>query len=288
MSKTKANLTSGLRKHLAVAIGGSILTLASTAHGAVSVVVSTDNSGTTTASNANSEGRKDSVAIGSVSTSYTTLGAGGSIGQRFRGSTSSQNGGSYSQTIDFTTTWAFTADAGFEYDVTLTPEFHGILIIGHNGSNALNDNAIFSDFTASLEQNSVTVANTLGLTGGDRNIGGSTIVDDTATQSFLGLTGDNTFTLQYTGTISVASESGGGANSTVNAARWGMDGTLNGSGTPFGSGFFKYGTPEARDGDGFFVDAAVTVTAVPEPSAAALILAMAGFTFVGYRRRHGV
>jgi len=128
MAKTKI-LNSSVRKHLTAFIAGFILTFASAAHGAVNVVVSTDNSGTTTVSNANREGRKDSAAIGLASSSYTTLGAGGTIGQRFRGSVSGQDGAGYSQTIDFTTTWTFTADAGFVYDVTLTPEFHGILII---------------------------------------------------------------------------------------------------------------------------------------------------------------
>jgi len=285
MAKTKI-LNSSVRKHLTAFIAGFILTFASAAHGAVNVVVSTDNSGTTTVSNANREGRKDSAAIGLASSSYTTLGAGGTIGQRFRGSVSGQDGAGYSQTIDFTTTWTFTADAGFVYDVTLTPEFHGILIIRDNFAGETGDNAIFSDFTASLEQNSTPVANTLDLTGGSRSTDGFNTVDDTATQSFLGLTGDNTFTLQYTGTISVATNSGVlPGDNTVSTARWGMDGTLNGSGTPFGSGFFNYNTAEARDGDGFFVDANVTVTAVPEPSAAALILAMAGLTVVGYRRR---
>jgi len=286
---TKTNLTSGLRRHLAVAIGGSILTLASAAHGAVSVVVSSDNSGTSTLSNANREGRKDSEAIGLASSSYTTLGAGGTIGQRFRGSVAGQDGAGYSQTINFTTTWTFTADAGFVYDVTLTPEFHGILLIGDDALPESGDNAIFSDFTASLEQNSTpVVTNTLDLTGGSRFTDGFNTVDDTATQSFLGLTGDNTFTLQYTGTISVATNGGIGGNATVSSARWGMDGTLDGSGTPFSASFFDYGSAEARDADGFFVDAAVTVTAVPEPSSAALIIVLAGFTFVGYRRRHGV
>jgi len=279
-------LNSSVRKHLTAFIAGFILTFASAAHGAVNVVVSTDDSGTTTLNNANREGRKDSSAIGLASSSYTTLGAGGTIGQRFRGSVAGQDGAGYSQTIDFTTTWTFTADAGFVYDVTLTPEFHGILLIRDNAADESGDNAIFSNFTASLEQNSTPVANTLDLTGGSRSTDGFNTVDDTATQSFLGLTGDNTFTLQYTGTISVATNSGLliGDN-TVSTARWGMNGTLDGSGTPFDSGFFNYGTAEARDGDGFFVDAAVTVTAVPEPSAAALILAMAGLTVVGYRRR---
>jgi hypothetical protein len=286
MAKTKMILNSSVRKHLTAFIAGFILTFASAAHGAVMVVVTTDDSGTTTLSNFDREGRSDSAAIGLASSSYTTLGAGGTIGQRFRGSVSGQDGAGYSQTIDFTTTWTFTADAGFVYDVTLTPEFHGILLIRDNLADESGDNAIFSDFTASLEQNSTPVANTLDLTGGSRFTEGFNTVDDTATQSFLGLTGDNTFTLQYTGTISVATNGGFfGGDSTVSTARWGMDGTLNGSGTPFGSGFFNYGTAEARDGDGFFVDANVTVTAVPEPSAAALIIVLAGFTFVGYRRR---
>ena len=280
-------LNSSVRKHLTAFIAGFILTFASAAHGAVNVVVSTDNSGTTTLDKANREGRKDSAAIGLASSSYTTLGAGGTIGQRFRGSVSGQDGAGYSQTINFTTTWTFTADAGFVYDVTLTPEFHGILIIRDNLVGETGDNAIFSDFTASLEQNSTPVANTLDLTGGSRFTDGFNTVDDTATQSFLGLTGDNTFTLQYTGTISVASNFGTfvGGDSTVSNARWGMDGTLNGTGTPFNASAFDYDNAGPRDADGFFVDAGVTVTAVPEPSAAALILAMAGLTVVGYRRR---
>jgi hypothetical protein len=286
MAKTKMILNSSARKYFAALTAGFILTFASAAHGAVNVVVSTDNSGTTTLSNADREGRKDSSAIGSASTSYTTIGAGGTSGQRFRGSTNAKAGASYSQTIDFTTTWTFTADAGFVYDVTLTPEFHGILIIGDLQADESGDNAIFSDFTASLEQNSTPVANTLDLTGGNRFTDGFNTVDDTATQSFIGLTGDNTFTLQYTGTISVATNTGVLANDkTVSSARWGMDGTLDGIGTNFQDSFFDYGTAGARDDDGFFVDAAVTVTAVPEPSAAALILAMAGLTVVGYRRR---
>ena len=287
MAKTKMILNSSVRKHLTAFIAGFILTFASAAHGAVMVVVTTDDSGTTTVSNANSEGRSDSAAIGSASTSYTTLGAGGTIGQRLRGSVSGQDGAGYSQTIDFTTTWTFTADAGFVYDVTLTPEFHGALKIGDNLAGETGDNAIFSDFTASLEQNSTPVANTLDLTGGSRSTDGFNTVDDTATQSFLGLTGDNTFTLQYTGTISVASNFGTfvGGDSTVSNARWGMDGTLNGTGTPFNASAFDYDNAGPRDADGFFVDADVTVTAVPEPSAAALILAMAGLTVVGYRRR---
>ena len=285
MAKTKMILNSSVRKHLTAFIAGFILTFASAAHGAVMVVVTTDDSGTTTVSNANSEGRSDSAAIGSASTSYTTLGAGGTIGQRLRGSVSGQDGAGYSQTIDFTTTWTFTADAGFVYDVTLTPEFHGALKIGDNLAGETGDNAIFSDFTASLEQNSTPVANTLDLTGGSRSTDGFNTVDDTATQSFLGLTGDNTFTLQYTGTISVATNSGILGDNTVSNARWGMDGTLDGSGTPFGASSFDYDNAGPRDADGFFVDADVTVTAVPEPSAAALILAMAGLTVVGYRRR---
>jgi hypothetical protein len=253
----------------------------------VNVVVSTDNSGTTTVSNANREGRSDSAAIGLASSSYTTLGAGGTIGQRFRGSVSGQDGAGYSQTIDFTTTWTFTADAGFVYDVTLTPEFHGILLIRDNLADESGDNAIFSDFTASLEQNSTPVANTLDLTGGSRFTDGFTTVDDTATQSFLGLTGDNTFTLQYTGTISVASNFATffGGDSTVSNARWGMDGTLDGSGTPFTASFFDYGSAEARDADGFFVDAAVTVTAVPEPSSYAALTGLLALAFVTLRRR---
>ena len=287
MAKTKMILNSSVRKHLTAFIAGFILTFASAAHGAVMVVVTTDDSGTTTLDNANREGRKDSAAIGLASSSYTTLGAGGTIGQRFRGSVSGQDGAGYSQTIDFTTTWTFTADAGFVYDVTLTPEFHGALKIGDNLAGETGDNAIFSDFTASLEQNSTPVANTLDLTGGSRFTDGFNTVDDTATQSFLGLTGDNTFTLQYTGTISVASNFGTfvGGDSTVSNARWGMDGTLNGTGTPFNASAFDYDNAGPRDADGFFVDADVTVTAVPEPSAAALILAMAGLTVVGYRRR---
>jgi hypothetical protein len=286
MAKTKMILNSSVRKHLTAFIAGFILTFASAAHGAVMVVVTTDDSGTTTLSNFDREGRSDSAAIGLASSSYTTLGAGGTIGQRFRGSVSGQDGAGYSQTIDFTTTWTFTADAGFVYDVTLTPEFHGALKIGDNAFNETNDNAIFSDFTASLEQNSTpVVTNTLDLTGGSRFTDGFNTVDDTATQSFLGLTGDNTFTLQYTGTISVATNSGILGDNTVSNARWGMDGTLDGSGTPFGASSFDYDNAGPRDADGFFVDAAVTVTAVPEPSAAALILAMAGLTVVGYRRR---
>ena len=286
MAKTKMILNSSVRKHLTAFIAGFTLTFASAAHGAVMVVVTTDDSGTTTLDKANREGRKDSAAIGLASSSYTTLGAGGTIGQRFRGSVAGQDGAGYSQTIDFTTTWTFTADAGFVYDVTLTPEFHGALKIGDNAFNETNDNAIFSDFTASLEQNSTPVANTLDLTGGSRFTDGFNTVDDTATQSFLGLTGDNTFTLQYTGTISVATNSGVlPGDNTVSTARWGMDGTLNGTGTPFNASAFDYDNAGPRDADGFFVDAAVTVTAVPEPSAAALILAMAGLTVVGYRRR---
>jgi len=286
MSKSKVNLNTGGGIYLKSAlILGFILTLASAAHGIVNVVVSFDNSGTSTLSNANREGRKDSSAIGLASTSYTTIGDGGTIGQRFRGSVSAQNGGSYDQTIDFTTTWTFTADAGFVYDVTLTPEFHGILLIGDESLPESGDNAIFSDFTASLEQNSTPVANTLDLTGGSLFADGFDTVDDTATQSFLGLTGDNTFTLQYTGTISVATNSGIGANSTVGTARWGMNGTLDGSGTPFDSGFFNYGNSGARDADGFFVDAAVTVTAVPEPSSYAALTGLLALAFVTLRRR---
>ena len=286
MAKTKMILNSSVRKHLTAFIAGFILTFASAAHGAVMVVVTTDDSGTTTVSNANSEGRSDSAAIGSASTSYTTLGAGGTIGQRLRGSVSGQDGAGYSQTIDFTTTWTFTADAGFVYDVTLTPEFHGALKIGDNLAGETGDNAIFSDFTASLEQNSTPVANTLDLTGGSRFTDGFNTVDDTATQSFLGLTGDNTFTLQYTGTISVASNFGTfvGGDSTVSNARWGMDGTLNGTGTPFNASAFDYDNAGPRDADGFFVDADVTVTAVPEPSSAALLI-IASLCFVGHRRR---
>jgi hypothetical protein len=146
------------------------------------------------------------------------------------------------------------------------------------------DGATLSSFDATLYLNgNQIVLDGLGLSGGSRTTVGNNSLNDTATQILSGLSGNNTISLQYTGTATATWKIAGIANNrTADAALWGSDGTMDGTGE-FTDGFDNYSTSTARNADGLFVDGVVTLQSVPEP-ASVLMLALGG-GLVALKRR---
>lgn len=227
--------------------------------------------------------------IGGTSTTLISPNQEGILGYRVTGFNSgrgvnntNQQVRSITQTVNFWVEWNVSADAGETYSFTLTPEFHGFLNILDDSADESDDFAGFSNFAATLTVNGVTQADTLDLAGGSRATAGSSQVDSNATQTWGGLTGTNTIRLQYVGTVGTAWKIAGLQNNrTASAALWGQDGTMDGD--SFIDSFDNYPNSTARVGDGFFIDATTTLTAIPEP--AACLLSVAGLALFLRRRR---
>lgn len=232
--------------------------------------------------------------IGVSSANISGLNDTAELGYRFTGynsgrgvSSGSQTSRSITQTVDVWAEWTISAVAGVTYSFVIDPELAGRLNIVDGAFNESGDSASISNFSATLEQNSVQdMSADLLLNGGSRFNNGTTAnVNSTKTEIFTGLTGNNTFRLQYNGTVSATWLNAlVGNNRTANAALWGIDGTMDGGGFFLG-GFDNYPDAAARDADGLFVKGTVELTAVPEPATYAALAGLLALGFVACRRR---
>lgn len=228
--------------------------------------------------------------IGSVSANITTVGSSsGNMGYRFTGQAAAGDGGALVQDIAVSVTWTVTAEEWEEYSIVFSPEFHSLMIIEDGGLfQESGDGIWFSALSATLNLNGnkiFTGSADLGLSGGsieDRADSGTTL-DSTSTWTRGGYTGNNTFELIYSGTLTVTSKSGSGGNDTYLAGLWGQDGALGSIGGSDGT-FDNYSSSLVRNADGFFVDANVTLNSVPEPASALMLAVGAGL--LGICRRY--
>ena len=193
---------------------------------------------------------------------------------------------SIQQDIDLWVEWTVSADGGETYDFSIDSTIGASLRIFDDFADESGDQAIFGVLTATLTQNGFDVSNgDLNMTGGSRFGDGFSNVDDTASRVFSGLTGTNTFRLQYEATIvSTWKFATIGNNRTANGILWGEDGTMGGD-SEFNNNFDEYSNPANKPDDGLFVSSSIEVTAVPEPAAVALIMGLVGSLFLVRRRR---
>ncbi len=219
-----------------------------------------------------------------TATEVTTVGgSSGNTGARFYGQAEAKVGQYITQTINATVTWTVTAESWEEYSIYFTPEFHAYLDVEDNGADASGDGITFSTFTAVLRVNGSTVGDSLDMSGGSRTTAGSSNLDRTDSQTLSGYSGNNTFSLQYTATV--IADAAGGLNYTGDVGLWGSNGTLGGEiGIP--ADWDEYSSTSARNADGLFVDANVTLNQVPEPATASLMALVGGLGFL--IRRHFV
>jgi len=213
----------------------------------------------------------------------TTVGnSTGNTGARFYGQAEAKVGQSITQTINATVTWTATAESWEEYSINFTPEFHAYLDVEDNGADASGDGITFSAFTAILSVNGSTVGDSLDLSGGSRITAGSSNLDRTDFQTLSSYSGNNVFSLQYTATVTA--DAAGGLNYTGDVGLWGADGTLGGEiGIP--ADWDEYSSTSATSSaDGLFVDANVTLDAVPEPATAGFMAFVGALGFLV--RRH--
>ncbi len=225
--------------------------------------------------------------IGSSSATVDTAGnSSGNMGYRFTGQTSAYKAGYIIQTIDVTATWTVTAEDWEEYSITISPELHAYLNIYDYSTDETDDIAAFSALSSVLRVNGSIVSDTLdGLSGAVRATDGPFTLDNTDSQTLSGYTGNNVFSLQLTTTAFVRAHDGGGLfdNPTGNAVLWGQDGTLDFEQNTSHNGFDEYPSSSDLNADGIFVDADVTLTAIPEPATLSLI-GLFGIGVLGARR----
>jgi len=230
-------------------------------------------------------GSTSTASIGVSSSTLSTAGSSsGNMGYRFVGQAAAHGTGFMSQYINVTATWTVTAEDWEEYSINFSPTLAAYLNIYDWSTDETDDKAVFPTLNSILNVNGSTVADTLdGLTGYTITTEGSYNLNRSDSQTLSGYTGNNIFSLQLTGTIIVDAHADGGLfdNPTANAVLWGQDGTLTDGPSPT---FDNYSTTAARDADGLFVDADITLDAVPEP-ASALMLAL-GAGLIGLIRRH--
>ncbi len=212
--------------------------------------------------------------IGSSSGVVDTVGATSSaLGYRFTGQVAGGNGGDIVQTINVSVIWTVTAEIWEEYSIGFTPEFHAYMNIEDGGLFQEDGDGIwFSTLQATLKVNGSAVGDSLNMSGGSRTTKGSSTLNRTDSQTLSGYTGNNTFELIYTGTVTATSKAGVLGNDTYVYGSWGNAGILSGT-------FDDY----SSSADGMFVDATVTLNAVPEPASALMVLAGGGL--IAFKRR---
>jgi len=221
---------------------------------------------------------RTTTTIGATSATLSDVGnASGNMGYRFAGQAESKVSQDIIQTINGTVTWTVTAEDWEEYSILLTPELHAYLNIEDNGADASGDSVSFSTLNAILRVNGGSVGDSLDMSGYTKTLAGSYNLDRTDSQTLSGYTGNNTFSLQYTGTLRATSA--GGLNYTGNVGLWGSDGTLGGE-IGIATDWDEYSSTTAvATNDGLFVDANVTLDAIPEPATLGLVGLFSGGLF---------
>lgn len=225
--------------------------------------------------------------IGTVNSTVSSVGGASSAqGYQFIGQVAGQDTGIINQYINVTVTWTVNAQEWEEYSITISPELHAWLYIWDWSTDETDDSGVFSSLNSTLKVNGITVSDSLnGLTGYTRSVNGGANLDKTGSQTLSGYSGNNTFSLQLTGTNSVTPHADGGLfdNPTAVAILWGQNGTLNFPNDSTHDNFDEYSTTADRDADGIFVDAVVTLNAVPEP--ASIMMLVFGGGLIALHRR---
>ncbi|MBL7016338.1 MAG: PEP-CTERM sorting domain-containing protein [Kiritimatiellales bacterium] len=241
----------------------------------------------TTTDNDNDTKEDASSSTASIGASSSTLSSEGSssgnMGYRFVGQAAAHGTGYLTQSINVTATWTVAAEDWEEYSVNFSPSLAALLNIYDWSTDETDDQSVFPSLSSTLRVNGSVVSDTLdGLTGYTRTTDGSYNLNRSDSQTLSGYTGNNTFSLQLTGTVVVDAHADGGLfdNPTGNAVLWGQNGTLNFADDP---NFDNYSTTAALDADGLFVDANITLDAVPEPASALMLVVGAGL--IGFIRR---
>jgi hypothetical protein len=263
-------------------LGLMLLAVLPLSSSALVINTSSSNSTSDNDSTTNGDAGRGRSTIGSTGATVDTVGNNAELGYRFTGynagrgvDNSGQQAEGIVQDVDVTVTWSIVAESWEEYSFKLNPEFHAFLNILDEGLfQESGDIVSVSGFSAVLKRNGGTVGNTLDLSGGstgDRNATPLN-VDDTASQLFSGLSGNNTFELRYTATITATWKLAGAQdNRTANAVLWGQNGTMGGD--SFANNFDEYSiSSEDPSEDGLFVPATVTLNAVPEPASVLMLL----------------
>ncbi len=262
---------------------GAVLAVLPLTSSALVVVRSSTDSISNNDGHADEDASHGRASTGSTSVEVTTAGnSSGNSGARFYGQAEAKVGQYITQTIHATVTWSITAESWEEYSINFSPELHAYLNVEDNGGDASGDGITFSTFTAVLRVNGSAVGDSLDMSGGSRTTAGSSNLNRTDSQTLSGYSGNNVFSLQYTATV--IADAAGGLNYTGDVGLWGSDGTLDGEFLGFGDDWDEYSSTSATSGaDGLFVDANVTLNAVPEPATASMMALIGVFGFL-YRR----
>jgi len=218
-----------------------------------------------------------------------------SVTPRVRGHAADVDSQGIVQTIDVSFVYEITAPNDVVYDITFSPEFHGILKIADNLADESGDGASFQALKAELNGSFIADLDLGSFT--SRTTDGFTTADFVATgHTISGASGNNTFTLDYSVNLAdnpilfealSAGETGNVnfGDCTQAGAMWGQDSPLSPSSCSGSADFLDYNSAANRAADGLFGAATVEITAVPEPGTLLLVgSGLAGLAVVGRRR----
>ncbi len=237
---------------------------------------------TTNNDNHSEEASGSAVALTSAAslTINDEVGLSVTVGGRAYGYVSSKSYNGYiTQTVNIKATYTVSAAEELEYSIQFDPNFHGMFRISESGSNVTGNHVTLSALTANLNGN---VIPSLGMSGGSQNGVTSQTLDRSTSYTLMNQWGDNVYELIYTFTITTDSQDDVFlAGTSTDSFLWGMD----------NSSFHTYSTDGAKDADGLFLPATLTILTVPvnvpEPSTYAgfTTLALLGGTLVIRKRR---
>ena len=196
---------------------------------------------------------------------------------RAYGHVSSQSTDGYiTQWVNVKSIYTVTAGVGIEYSIAFNPKFHGQINIREKG-NAYGNNVNLSALTGSINGTTVSA---LGMSGAYVDgPTGSWAIDRSAAYTLSNQTGANTYELTYTFSITANSEDWNflNFNDSQDALLWGQNGSL-------GDTIDDYSSTSARDADGLFLPATITITAIPEPVSGTLVAVFGGVLLLIRRR----